>query len=469
MTDTRASLTRFLLGAGIAALSSSASLAGPYETWNVELEGVLPFSDFDPWVADVWGYDANGRAYALVCQGNALRVVDVTDPALPVTASLVPSIGIDLKDVQTYGTYAYCVNQNGRMQVVDLSDPYLAFTAGLIGDFAGSHNCFIERQRGLLFICGHRNIEGFQVYDLNVDPVNPPLVGRYGNDYCHDVHVRGGLALVCAVADDYFELVDVSDLGNMQRISTFTHPPPVAPHSGWFTADLTHVLTADEETDGHLIAWNITNPAAPTPVGSFQSGTNTSIHDVHIVGDRAYLSYFSQGVRVLDVSDPTNMIEIGYIDSPLFDENACFEHEVFRGVWGVYPHTTAGNFYFGNMCGGGVYVARFIPPLVSVADPEAVGAADGPAIAALPGAPNPFTHSTAVPFVLDREAVIRARVLDLAGRVVSDLGSGWRSPGRHLVRWDGLGQSGAPAPAGVYWIQLEGAGTTATRRVVRSR
>jgi choice-of-anchor B domain-containing protein len=458
-----------LLGAGIAALPLSiCTAAGPYDTWNVELQGVLPFSDFDPWVADVWGYETDGRAFALICQGNALRVVELTDPTTPVTASLVPSIGVDLKDVQTYGDYAYCVNQNGRMQVVDLRDPYLAFTAGLIGDFAGAHNCFIERQRGLLFVCGHRNIEGFQVYDLNVDPVNPPLVGRYGNDYCHDVHVRGGLAVVCAVADDYFELVDVSDLGNMQRISTFTHPAPVAPHSAWFTQDMSHVLTADEDVDGHLIAWSIVNPAQPLPVGTFQSGTNTSIHDVHVVGERAYLSYFSQGVRVLDVSDPTNMIEIGYIDSPLFDEDSCFPGPVFRGVWGVYPHTTAGNFYFGNMCGGGVYVARFTPPLVGVDNPSAAG----PAIAVLtvlPGAPNPFTQSTAVPFVLDREAMVHARVLDFAGRVVSDLGSEMRKRGRHVVRWNGLGGRGVPAPAGVYWIQLEGAGATAARRVVRSR
>jgi choice-of-anchor B domain-containing protein len=440
---------------------------GPFDTFQVTLQGVLPFTDYDPWMADVWGYELDARAFALACQGNALRVVDVTNPSAPFTASLVPATGTDLKEAKTFGHYAYCVNQNGKLQVIDLADPDSAVTVAEIGDFGGSHNCYIELSRGLLFVCGHRNIEAFQVYDLNVDPVNPPLVARYGHDYCHDIHVRGDLALVCAIADGYFELVDVSNLAAIERISTFTHPGPLAPHAGWFSDDLNYVFTADEAEGGHLIAWDISNPKAPLPVASYESGTGTSIHNVLLDGNYAYLAYYSEGVRILDVSDPPNMVEVGYIDSPLFDDNSCFKHPFFRGIWGVYPLTTAGNFYFGNMCGGGIYIARFEGQATGV--PAGQGGATAARTRLLPNAPNPFASATTIPFLLAEPGLVRVRILDLAGRVVADLASGDRTSGLHEVRWDGRQAGGGPAPAGVYWVELTGPGGTDAARLVRTR
>ncbi|HWN82217.1 MAG TPA: choice-of-anchor B family protein, partial [Candidatus Udaeobacter sp.] len=355
------------LATALLCMATHSLLAGPYQTLNVEVQGVEPFTNQDPWMADVWGYEANGRAYALACQGNALRVVDVTDPTQPFTASFVPSIGTDLKEAKTFGHYAYCVNQNGKLQVIDLAVPTAAVTVGQIGDFAGSHNCFVD-ERGLLYICGHRNIEGFQVYDLNVNPVSPPMVGVYGNDYCHDITVRNGLLVLCAIADGYFELVDVSNLANIHRISTFTHPGPLGPHSAWLSSDLHWVFTGDEAVGGHLIAWDISNRLAPVPVAEYESGTGQSVHNLLLKGNLLYVSYYAQGVRVLDVSNPPTMFEVGYVDSPLFDDNHCFASQVYRGVWGVYPLTTAGNFYFGNMCGGGLYVARFLGQTTGVSE-----------------------------------------------------------------------------------------------------
>jgi choice-of-anchor B domain-containing protein len=447
-------------------ISTPTLAGGPFDTFQVVFEGVEPFTDYDPWMADVWGYEAGGRAYALACQGNALRVVDVTDPTQPFTASLVPATGIDLKEVQTYGHYAYCVNQSGKVQVIDLSVPTAAVTVGPIGNFTGSHNLFVERNRGLLFVCGHRNIEGFQVYDLNANPVSPPMVGVYGNDYCHDINVRGGLLLLCAIADGYFELVDVSNLSNIHRISTFTHPGPLGPHSGWISPDFQYVLTCDEQPGGHLIAWDISNQAVPVPVASYESGSGASVHNIQVQGDYAYLSYYSEGVRILNVSDPPNLYEVGHIDSPLFDDNHCFQHDVYKGVWGVYPLTTAGNFYFGNMCGGGLYVARFVGEAIGVPGHEAPVPAG---TRLLPNAPNPFVFNTSIRYALAQPGDVQLRILDPAGRVVVNLAGGVRPAGEHRVRWDGRDANGRPVPAGVYWVELASPGHTDAARLVRVR
>jgi choice-of-anchor B domain-containing protein len=439
--------------------------AAQIQTLSVTLESRLTVPDYDPWVADVWGYEAAGRAYALVCKGNGLLVVDVTDPAQPLVASTVPALGTDLKDAKTFGHHAYCVNQSGNFQVIDLTDPYAAVTVGEIAISQGSHNCYIETSRGLLFVCGHSVDEAFVVYDLNVDPVNPPRVAGYGSYYSHDIHVRGGLALVCAIGDGFFELVDVGDLGAMSRVSTFTHPSP-APHSGWFSDDLRYLLTADEIEDGHLIIWDIQDPSQPFPVQIYQSGVGTSIHNVHVEGNLAYVAYYSEGVRIIDLSDPPNAQELGYIDSPDFDENGCFAHPFYRGVWGVYPHTTAGNFYFATMCEGGLYVARFDPGSTAVEERGTMGVRN---VALLPNQPNPFPRSTLIPFALADPGEVRLRVFDLEGRVVATLAEGTHSVGTHRVRWDGRNTIGQEVGPGVYFLRLVGPGVDESRRLVLAR
>jgi flagellar hook assembly protein FlgD len=50
-------------------------------------------------------------------------------------------------------------------------------------------------------------------------------------------------------------------------------------------------------------------------------------------------------------------------------------------------------------------------------------------------------------------AEVRIDVVDLAGRVVSRLGSGRYSAGTHSLDWDGRGEAGALAP-GLYFARV---------------
>jgi hypothetical protein len=69
--------------------------------------------------------------------------------------------------------------------------------------------------------------------------------------------------------------------------------------------------------------------------------------------------------------------------------------------------------------------------------------------------PNPFTPSTRIDFVLDREAHVDLTVYDVSGRHVATLLQGRRLPsGLHDVTWDGTTLSGARAAAGVYHYVL---------------
>jgi hypothetical protein len=83
--------------------------------------------------------------------------------------------------------------------------------------------------------------------------------------------------------------------------------------------------------------------------------------------------------------------------------------------------------------------------------------------------PNPATGEATLRFTLEHESDATLRILDAAGRRVRALHLGRLGAGDHEARWDGRGEDHGPLPPGVYWLEVEGAGTRAARRVVRLR
>ena len=147
--------------------------------------------------ADVWGYvGPEGREYALgALQGTGLVVVDVT-AVPPVEVAFVPqSPGADdSKEVETYGHYAYVVNEVGPIQIVDLADPTAPVVVGQLDTqpgtpSGGQHTHAIVGDR-LSRSTAHAP-GGVRVYSL-ANPVAPVLLGRYEPWYVHDVGVHVG-------------------------------------------------------------------------------------------------------------------------------------------------------------------------------------------------------------------------------------------------------------------------------------
>ena len=61
-------------------------------------------------------------------------------------------------------------------------------------------------------------------------------------------------------------------------------------------------------------------------------------HNTHVDGDFIVTSYYTDGVSVVDVSNPSNMVEVGYYDT---SEN--YSGGGFNGAWGAYPWLPSGN------------------------------------------------------------------------------------------------------------------------------
>jgi len=92
---------------------------------------------------------------------------------------------------------------------------------------------------------------------------------------------------------------------------------------------------------------------APLVSGEFSN----SIHNVYIRNeggsDVAYISYYTKGLRILNVANPLSPSEIGYYDTPGVGN---YIYPVYDGPWGVYPFFNSGTIIVSDV--RGLYVFR---------------------------------------------------------------------------------------------------------------
>ena len=83
-------------------------------------------------------------------------------------------------------------------------------------------------------------------------------------------------------------------------------------------------------------------------------------HNPYIKGNYAYISYYEDGVQVIDLTDKTNPTLVGYYDT--FPNN--LNYAGYFGCWGVYPYLPSGNIIASDRKYG-LHILRFDETLSS--------------------------------------------------------------------------------------------------------
>jgi hypothetical protein len=76
--------------------------------------------------------------------------------------------------------------------------------------------------------------------------------------------------------------------------------------------------------------------------------------------------------------------------------------------------------------------------------------------------PNPFGTATAIDLWVPQAQSVRVRVFDILGREIAVLFEGTLAAGQQPLRWDAAG-----APAGLYFVRVDGETFTETRQVMK--
>lgn len=347
---------------------------------------------------DIWGFfDLNTfREYVIIGLRNGYSIMDVTDPTAPVeVASFSATVTVwrDIKVLQRFDpvadrfeAFAYVTADGApdQLQIVDLRNlPHSAqrLTAG--GDFNAAHNVYLanaEFATGLplpgteprLQIAG-ASVGGGAIrqFDLD-DPTNPQLSQVSPGGYAHDaasLRITGARTAQCAnattlcevVADfneSTIELWDVTNGANPVSLSSTPYANSSYTHSGWPTDDQNFLLVHDELDEQQrglnttVRIFSLANLQAPTLVATWSGPTRAVDHNGFARGNRYYMSNYTRGLTVLDITDPTTPTEAAFLDT-----FAPSDADAFSGAWGVYPFLPSGTLAISDI-DSGLYLGK---------------------------------------------------------------------------------------------------------------
>jgi len=346
---------------GSAQISENVSLLYNYD------DNSLPFASGFAY-SDVWGYvGPAGEEVAIVGTRDSILFFDVTDPANVIKLpSVAPGSASLWRDFKTFDHYCYGMADQGNegLTIVDM-DSILAGVAHFKtdnSDFNRAHNLWVDSAQGKLYVPGS-NIstanKGLIIYDLASDPWNPVKVGEFNfnqqgfscgvsnNTYVHDLHVINDTAFLNKNSDCGFFITDLSDPTNPQYIGDL---PPSGfgngyNHSTWVNDDRTVAVVAEETIGKPIYILDISDPTDITKTAEFKDPllngpTNNIAHNPFILGDIVFISYYEDGVVLVDISDPANPVRVGHYDT--YPANTS-TYSGFKGCWGVYPYLPSGN------------------------------------------------------------------------------------------------------------------------------
>lgn len=239
--------------------------------------------------------------------GTSLQIFDLEDPInLKALGTYSPPTPSSLNKIRIYGTNVFTSQQN-KLIVLDFSDPNNLQLQGTIED-ANWYLTDIAVNDTIAF-CPSQRL-GMVIIDIS-DLTNPKQIGVYDTPgFANGVAIRDE---VLYVADGNFpseerglRVFDISQPANLQQISFL-------PTSGdpWMIELSGHYAYISDRPGLRVV--DISNPATPVEIGQYVNQQSWT-HNLAI-GNQAIFLNTGYGISILDISNPSNIIETSVIGS----------------------------------------------------------------------------------------------------------------------------------------------------------
>tara|TARA_B100001250_G_scaffold330988_1_gene295993 strand:- start:187 stop:3900 length:3714 start_codon:yes stop_codon:yes gene_type:complete len=387
-------------------IECTGGVAGSYECNEVDLMAYMDKTDIggsnNTSLNDIWGWTdpTTQKEYALVGLSNGTSFVDISDAENPVYLGRLPTHtnNSTWRDIKVYSNHAFIVSEAGGhgMQVFDLtelrnvSSPVQFTATAHYGQFGNAHNIFINEDTGFAYAVGTSTCGpgGLHIVDIS-NPVAPakaacvsdPSTGRSGTGYVHDVqcvvyngpdteHV--GKEICVGSNETNVWVADLStksdDSSGAKTIGLGSYDDYYT-HQGWLTEDHRYFIQNDEldENNGAVnstrtLIWDLEDLDNPTIETTYFGPTPSIDHNNYIIGDYVYMSHYTSGLRILDISDISSPSEAAFFDVYPNNNNTSFD-----GTWSNYPYYGSGNVVVTSI-DEGLFVLR---PTFNVDQPSA--------------------------------------------------------------------------------------------------
>lgn len=300
---------------------------------------------------DVWGYqDATGREYAIMGARNGTIIYDLSDPVVPEEIAFVPGTSSIWRDIKSFGNYLYVVADRGQdgLLIINMENapdtvtwafwkPTL--TAGLdTRVLERCHNLYIDEQ-GICYIAGcNLNSGGVLMFDVASTPGSPQYIGPATFRYSHDVFARGDTVYSADLTNGFFSLTDVSNKQSPDLLA-FQNTTRNFTHNVWPSDDGRYLFTTDERPNANVDAYDISDLDNIQLLDTYRplatEGQGVLPHNVHYYNGYLVISYYADGLKIVDASRPGNLIEVAAYDTSPNTGSG-------DGCWGAYPYLESG-------------------------------------------------------------------------------------------------------------------------------
>jgi choice-of-anchor B domain-containing protein len=362
---------------------------------------------------DVWGWTdpQTGREYALVGRTDGTAFVDVSSPASPIyLGNLAKTPGSrtnSWRDIKVYDDHAFVVADGAGphgMQVFDLTRlrdvrnaPVEFEPDALYEGIASAHNIVINEASGTAYAVGSNSGGetcggGLHMIDIR-NPTDPQFLGCFQDmetglartGYSHDAMCidyngpdteHAGREICFGSNENNLSIADVTDKANPVALSHAAYPNVAYAHQGWITEDHRYFFMNDEGDESvnqgqvaegtaqlmpgtRTLIWDVSDLDDPVMVKEHFGETLTIDHNLYIKDGLMYQSNYVSGLRVLDISDPENPVEVGYFDTVPWDESVTFD-----GSWSNYPFFASGTIVVSSGKEGVFFLKHRRPELV---------------------------------------------------------------------------------------------------------
>lgn len=341
-------IKRFLQGITVVFLFLSTGSNAQID-FNLELVSNL---DYQQNCNDIWAWVADdGTEYAILGTTTGTAVISLADPTAPQEIEFIPGTQSVWRDMKSWGDFVYVTTDVGSdgLLVIDMSGA----PENITWDFwrprlevnnsqdtlRKCHNIYID-ENGYAYLAGcNLNSGGPLIVDVHTTPGEPIFIGGTDPRYAHDVYARGDTLYGSDINAGSFSIIDVSDKENpvtiaMQETSfRFTH-------NAWLSDNGQFLFTTDERANAYIDAYDISDIENIIQTDRYRpldsEGMGVIPHNVHVIDDYLVISYYTDGVKIVDASNPYNLVEVGsYNTYPLPPGG-------FNGCWGAYPWLPSG-------------------------------------------------------------------------------------------------------------------------------
>ncbi|HNG90056.1 MAG TPA: carboxypeptidase regulatory-like domain-containing protein, partial [Saprospiraceae bacterium] len=203
----------------------------------------------------------------------------------------------------------------------------------------------VDETKGFLYVYG-TNLYSGKALCFNIsNPGSPTYAGKFdGPGYTHDGYADNDTLYSAHIYAGVVDMVNMSNKSAPVVVGTIS-TPNAFPHNTWRSG--AYIYTTDEKSNAYLASYKRSNFTLADKI-QVTPGSGSIVHNTYVHNEYAVTSWYRDGVVIVDVSRPHNMVVVGK-----YDTYPCASGDGFDGCWGVSPYLPSGNILISNIlaCG----------------------------------------------------------------------------------------------------------------------